>query len=172
MTPRTAMLTALIVLGALLALVLAAPFTAPFGTFVDLDGTPASVDHGWQGRGVAGAVYLLGDIACHQEMSRSFVLNGSQLPICIRDLGILAGAAAGCAATVPLVGRLEGRRVFAAGLVLTLVTGAEWIMEGTVGDMPRLRFMSGIVTGIGASVLLGWWATESYRRLMMPDCKG
>lgn len=164
MTPRTAMLSAFIILGILLALAVSTPFMAPFGTFVHLDGLPAYMDHGWQGHGAAGAAYMLGDIVCHQEMDRSFILNGSQMPICIRDTGILAGAVAGCAAATTLIGKLTGRRVLTIGVILTLVTGAEWFLEGTIGDMPCPRFLSGIVTGIGASVLLGWWIMEARLR--------
>ena len=162
MAPRKFMLAVLTALSVLLILNLAAPLMAPYGTFTGLDGLPASIDHGWQDHGLAGVMYLLGDVFCHQEMDRSFILNGSQLPICIRDIGILAGAVAGCALTVILIDRLRGNRVLAIGIVLTLVTGVEWCLEGVVGDMPTPRFLSGIVTGIGASILLGWWIAREY----------
>ena len=147
MAPRKFMLAVLTALSVLLILNLAAPLMAPYGTFTGLDGLPASIDHGWQDHGLAGVMYLLGDVFCHQEMDRSFILNGSQLPICIRDIGILAGAVAGCALTVILINRLRGNRVLAIGVV---------------GDMPAPRFLSGIVTGIGASILLGWWIAREY----------
>ncbi len=162
MAPRKFMLTVLTALSVLLILNVAAPLMAPYGTFTGLDGLPASIDHGWQGHGPAGVMYLLGDVFCHQEMNRSFILNGSQLPVCIRDIGILAGAVAGCVLTVLLIDRLRGNRVLAIGIVLTLVTGVEWCLEGVVGDMPAPRFLSGIVTGIGASILLGWWIAREY----------
>lgn len=44
---------------------------------------------------VAGAVYLFGRTICHQRPERSFHLNGVQLPVCARCLGLYAGAAAG-----------------------------------------------------------------------------
>ena len=156
------MLAVLTALSVLLILNLAAPLMAPYGTFTGLDGLPAFIDHGWQGHGPAGIMYLLGDVFCHQEMDRSFILNGSQLPVCIRDMGILAGAVAGCVLTVFLIDRLKGNRVLAIGISLTLVTGVEWCLEGVVGDMPVPRFLSGIVTGIGASILLGWWIAREY----------
>ena len=157
----SAVLTALSVL---LFLNVIAPLMAPYGTFTGLDGLPASIDHGWQGHGPASMMYLLGDVFCHQEMDRSFILNGSQLPVCIRDMGILAGAVAGCVLAVFLIDRLKGNRVLAIGIALTLVTGIEWCLERVVGDMPAPRFLSGIVTGIGASILLGWWIAREYER--------
>ena len=161
MTCRTAALAASVSLALLLVLMLIAPFMAPFGTFTGLDGSPAYVDHDWSGHGLTGIAYLIGDIACHQEMSRSIVLNGSQMPICIRDLGILAGALVGCTALPAVIDRLRGNRAFAIGVALTLMTGVEWAVEGVVGDMPVPRFASGLITGMGASMLLGWWMEKS-----------
>ncbi len=144
-------------LGILAALFLSAPYMAPPGTFLGLDGSPMIIDNGWLGHGPAGLAYLIGDILCHQETARSFVLNGSQLPVCIRDTGILLGSLAGCAASCFFLDRLRGRKVLIAGVVLLLVTAVQWALQGTVGDNEAIRFASGIVSGIGASVILGWW---------------
>ncbi len=144
-------------LGILAALFLSAPYMAPPGTFLGLDGSPMVIDNGWLGHGPAGLAYLIGDILCHQEAARSFVLNGSQLPVCIRDTGILLGSLAGCAASCFFLDRLRGKKVLIAGVVLLLVTAVQWALQGTVGDDEAIRFASGIVSGIGASVILGWW---------------
>ncbi|MET1160270.1 MAG: DUF2085 domain-containing protein [Thermoprotei archaeon] len=37
-------------------------------------------------------VYALGDLICHQKTSRSFIINGNQMPVCSRDLGLYSGA--------------------------------------------------------------------------------
>ena len=57
--------------GILTALVFAAPFLAPYGAFTGLDGNAGYIDNGWQGHGIAGFAYLLGDLFCHQEEARS-----------------------------------------------------------------------------------------------------
>jgi len=44
---------------------------------------------------VAGVVYLLGGRLCHQIAERSFHLDGAQLPVCARCLGVYVGAAVG-----------------------------------------------------------------------------
>ncbi len=140
----------------LLALVLTAPYMAPYGTFTHLDGTPAAIDNGWMGHGPAGAVYLLGDFLCHQEWDRSFILNGSQLPFCIRDVGILAGLPVGFTVSLMLGMRVGDRRWAIVGAALVLVTLAEWIVEAQVGDMPMPRLLSGFCAGTGAAVFLCW----------------
>ena len=140
-------------LGVLAALFLSAPCMALPGTFLGLDGSPMIIDNGWLGHGPAGIAYLIGDILCHQETARSFILNGSQLPVCIRDMGILLGSLAGCAASCVVLDRLRGRKVLIAGAVLLLVTGVRWALQGAVGDHEAIKFAS----GIGASIILGWW---------------
>ena len=75
------------------------PFISPYGSFTDLDGTPGVIDHWdiWSSRDPFTMVmYLLGDIFCHQEMDRTVILNGSEMPMCIRDLGLLMGFMFGC----------------------------------------------------------------------------
>ena len=40
-------------------------------------------------------VYAFGDINCHQKHERSWEINGNQMPICTRDVGIFAGIGVG-----------------------------------------------------------------------------
>ncbi|MCX8173113.1 MAG: DUF2085 domain-containing protein [Thermoplasmata archaeon] len=49
------------------------------------------------GRMPAGAreIYAFGDIMCHQHASRSYFLNGNQMPFCARCTGIFFGLAIG-----------------------------------------------------------------------------
>ena len=153
---RRATLAALIVSAAFLALVLSAPFMAPYGSFTGLDGSPGFMEGGWKGHGIAGFMYAIGDIMCHQQEARSFVLNGSQLPICMRDTGIAMGLVFGFAACLYLDGRLRDNRFAMAGVVLVLIMGAEWAVETTGFDSPLLRTASGVCAGIGATLFLCW----------------
>ena len=41
--------------------------------------------------------YAFGDINCHQKHYRSWEINGNQMPVCTRDIGIFAGAFLGAA---------------------------------------------------------------------------
>ncbi len=81
--------------------VLLSPLTLPEGSVSKLDGSIGLVDNWeelqdmpWPQR----MVYLIGDINCHQQAERSYVLNGNQLPVCARDLGLLAGLVVGMGA--------------------------------------------------------------------------
>ena len=40
-------------------------------------------------------IYGLGDLNCHQKHYRTWELNGNQMPVCTRDIGILAGVIVG-----------------------------------------------------------------------------
>jgi uncharacterized membrane protein len=109
-------------LGLLLAMVVA-PLTLPSGTvpplgaranaidYATLDG-PLSygnqrhLDHStqqvvepeegfaWSDLPLAHAlIYAFGDLNCHMLSERSWTVNGNQMPMCVRDLGILSGLA-------------------------------------------------------------------------------
>lgn len=156
MRNRNLVALAAVVFLLLLVLVIAAPYMAPYGTFSHLDGTPGAMDNGWMGYGPAGLAYLLGDLLCHQEWDRSYVLNGSQLPFCIRDVGILAGLPLGFAFSLLLGVRVADRRWAVAGTVLVLMMLVEWLAESQLGDMPLPRVVSGLCAGTGAATFLCW----------------
>ena len=40
---------------------------------------------------IAATVYAIGDLNCHQKFERSWEINGNQLAVCTRDIGILFG---------------------------------------------------------------------------------
>ena len=40
-------------------------------------------------------VYAFGDLNCHQKFERSWTINGNQMPVCARDVGIFFGLAFG-----------------------------------------------------------------------------
>jgi uncharacterized membrane protein len=40
-------------------------------------------------------VYAFGDLNCHQKHERSWTINGNQMPVCARDVGIFLGLALG-----------------------------------------------------------------------------
>ncbi|MEC7167954.1 MAG: DUF2085 domain-containing protein [Candidatus Thermoplasmatota archaeon] len=41
------------------------------------------------------AIYAFGDLNCHNKHERSWSVNGNQMPVCVRDVGIFAGLALG-----------------------------------------------------------------------------
>ena len=78
-----------------LATTMAAPFTIPSGSVTDLKGgAEGRIDHPdvWAKMNpFAMAVYYVGDLNCHQLSERSLYLNGNQMPVCARDVGVIFG---------------------------------------------------------------------------------
>lgn len=148
------------VLSAVLLAILLSPLSLPPGTVDGLDGGIGTLDHWndlddvpWPQR----AVYLLGDVNCHQQADRSFFLNDNQMPFCARDVGLLTGAVIGLAAFVIL-----GRK---APWVWLLVLLAPMALDGVAQAMTEyessnaLRMITGTVAGFaagyGAGTLVG-----------------
>jgi uncharacterized membrane protein len=52
----------------------------------------------------SGLIYTAGSLICHQDPERSFYLNGAQLPVCARCLGLYVGGALGVVAWVGIAG--------------------------------------------------------------------
>ena len=44
---------------------------------------------------VSGAIYAAGSLICHQRPERSFHVNGAQLPVCARCMGLYVGGLLG-----------------------------------------------------------------------------
>ena len=142
---------------ALLVAVILVPFAFSYGTFLHLDGSPSVIDHDWSQYGVGGWIYSLGDLICHQEQSRSFILNGSQMPICMRDVGLLIGFVIGLFACMHLKENIRERRYLMNGALMLLLTFMEWSLEALLSiDLPVSRFILGIVSGIGAALIIGY----------------
>ena len=136
-------------------LFLAVPFLYQPGTFLDLDGSPSIIDRDWSSYGAGGIVYLIGDLLCHQEHARSFILNGNQMPICIRDTGLIIGLDVGLVCGL-LHNRWMGRKkVLLTGFLLLLPTLFEWIAEHAFDlDLPGIRFVAALVSGFGAALIV------------------
>jgi len=96
---------------------------------------------------------------CHQDPSRSFVVDGSTVAVCVRCLGIYWGAAVG------MVVRLRmARRLLAVAVVLNLVDVATGAMHWH-GNVPVFRFVLGLMLGVGLGAVLflreGLWPIRS-----------
>ena len=159
----------MIISAALLFLIAVTPFLAPYGSFTHLDGTPGIMDHWnmWTSTNpLSGAVYAIGDVLCHQEMSRSFMLNGSQTAVCARDLSVLIGVFAGLVIAAIASGRImSDRRTLCVSAVLIMTMVVEWIAEHLTGaDVLALRVITGILAGIGIALLLDMYL------IRRPEC--
>ena len=101
-------------------------------------------------------MYTIGDWGCHQEQARTWMLNGNELPFCIRDLCIMIGFAVGSlyhSLKGPLVDDM--RCASLTGCVLILLTVIEWSAEHYLGlGNPAVRVLVSLVSGFGAVMLL------------------
>ena len=124
-------------------------------------------------------VYGFGDLNCHQKHERSWEINGNQMPVCTRDVGIFLGLVIGAAlfgwrglnrwtirdsflSVFPDV-RLESiyladKRMLAMlaiiciGLVPMAIDGFTQMLTEYESTNP-LR----VLTGIAAGIVGGWW---------------
>ncbi len=149
----------------LLAFIISVPLAYPYGTFVDLDGTSSLIDHDWSKYGLGGAIYWLGDLLCHQEMARCFIINGSQTAFCMRDISLLVGFLMCLPFSLRIIEWLGKKRTIAISVILILLTVAEWCFEKVCFESTELRIIFGILSGIGIAMLLAWFV----RKALIPE---
>jgi uncharacterized membrane protein len=121
--------------------------------------------------GLAGLVYAVGALVCHQQPERSFHLGDAQLPVCARCLGLYAGAAAGTLAWSlwRAAGRPGGPHLPVAGSRLVLIAAvptAASVAAALVdlGDLPNLwRAAFAVPLGIAGGAVVGAAATRDLR---------
>ena len=162
MRPRTYMLLFFAISAVLSVLMFIVPFISSNGSFVDLDGTPGIMDHGdlWSKQDpLTMILYGLGDMVCHQQMSRSVMLNGSEMPICIRDLGLLLGFTVGCAVTTVKFGHPAIYRHARMYVVISfLLIFVDWLIQHVFDlNVPLTRLITGLLAGAGFSLILYCW---------------
>ncbi|MBS3789445.1 MAG: DUF2085 domain-containing protein [Candidatus Thermoplasmatota archaeon] len=74
------------------------PLTLEPGTVEGLDGAANRIVHREEWEDLPyyhRAIYLFSDLNCHQKHERSYSLNGNQMPVCARDVGIFIGFSLG-----------------------------------------------------------------------------
>ena len=193
--------------GAYLLLCFLVPLVLPEGTVPELSGRANALDYASQGswgnldhgddaklghdqpsRGTFawselnpfwGFVYAFGDLNCHQKHERSWEINGNQMPVCTRDIGIFLGLFIG-AALFGLRGvnrwtvrdtflsvfpdekietlYLKDRRMVAMLLMIGIglapmgIDGFTQLLTGYESTNP-VR----VVTGLFSGLVIGWW---------------
>ena len=101
---------------------------------------------------------------CQQRPQRAWLLGGFPLAVCIRCLGLYAGALAGAAAG------LRFFRLLMLGSMALL--GAEWLVEacGWLAAPPLARFATGLLAGFFLVPAL--WGEQGEPILRIPWRKG
>ena len=136
------------------------PFLSDYGAFRGLDGAVAYIDHLdlWQSKDpVTFVTYTVGDIFCPQMESRSFIINGSQMAFCSRDVSILLGAIMGCLISFarPNIPMRTSLIFLGASFVIMI---ADWAFQHFSGmDIMFTRVITGILLGCAvASVICSY----------------
>jgi uncharacterized membrane protein len=157
---------------ALLAIVLS-PLSLEQGSVPQLDGRIASVDNWEELQHMPlpqRLVYLIGDVNCHQMADRSYFLNGNQLPVCARDLGILTGLVSGLAAFMLIRAPLRW------GLLLLLLVpmAGDGLLQaiGPYESSNAMRTVTGALAGTGLGYGLGMIVERYFSRAEGPEERG
>jgi uncharacterized membrane protein len=85
---------------------------------------------------------------CHQDPSRSFVLDGSPVAVCVRCLGIYWGVAVGM-----MLRMKRARGLLAVAMLLNVLDVASSGLH-LHGNLPLTRFLLGMMLGVGVGALL------------------
>ncbi len=115
-----------------------APASLAPGTVVNLDGNANMIDysHLWNELPILQRmVYTLGDLNCHQSYTRSFIINGNQMPVYSRDVGIFLGCNIGIALVFFVNTTLSPTRAF-----LNL-----WFKEFTIEKFKHRRLIVALI---------------------------
>jgi len=138
-----------------LALVVSAPLLVPSDTLRDLSGRVGSHDNDLQFSSIGPlphAIYWIGDGQCHQIASRSYFLNGNEMPFCSRDLGFFIGLVAGFG--LMTFYRYKLNPLFAiVGLVPIGLDGGLQAVTSYESTNP-VRLLTGIIAGVALALLL------------------
>lgn len=137
-------------------LIIGAPLTQPAGT-VDFDerGIVGAREHSAKYDNFnpsAKFIYSLGDSLCHQHASRSFFINGNQLPFCARCTGIFLGILLGACLGVFLVVTLKWYWI--VGCLVPIGIDGTLQLFGLWESFNLLRLGTGILIGIITGVAI------------------
>ena len=167
MDPKSYTVLFLIISSAVAACFFIAPFVSPYGSFTNLDGTPGVMDHWdiWSEKDpFTCIVYSIGDVSCHQKEVRTFILNGSEMPVCVRDTGLLLGFVMGCSFLLSAMGQVftekHGKQFIIISILLIVI---DWIIQFCLElNVPFTRLMTGMLAGVGFAMLIHLWMRKIY----------
>ena len=142
------------------AIFILSPFLEDYGSVRGLNGTPGIIDYWnlWSGMHPVSALgYFVGDLLCHQEFGRSLILNGSQMPICIRDFAALLGLIAGLYISEKLQSIITGKRLVIFTSVVFVLLIADILVQSVFSmNVFLTRGLTGAMAGIAVGLLIDY----------------
>ncbi|MFO7792786.1 MAG: DUF2085 domain-containing protein [Candidatus Saliniplasma sp.] len=156
-----------------------APLTLEPGSVEGLDGEANRLTYPekWQELpAYQRAIYTFSDFNCHQKYYRSFSINGNQMPVCARDVGIFSGLSLGFLVMTMIVPETEYKDIllkfipvksniveFKKNLLLILL-GALFVLPMALDGGIQLvtsyesnnimRLITGSIFGVGFSIFI------------------
>ena len=139
----------------LLLSIIVVPFLNDYGTLVGLDGSINVIDNEKIFSSLDAFSYIsytIGDLTCHQIESRTFILNGNEMPICIRDFSLFSGFVSGM--IICCFKRFQfNYKVLMTILFCIVLSPLEWYLEHISDiDYVTLRVLSSVITGISFAI--------------------
>jgi uncharacterized membrane protein len=156
-------------------LLLSSPYLVEKGT-LDLgdEGSVGKEDHDEAISGINNSIarwiYRFGDRYCHQKDHRSWTLNGNQMPVCARDIGLFIGIFIGC-----IFGASYRKGIRILVLLLLLVPMA---IDGGLQSITSyesfnlLRLATGMIGGFGIGAYVNGSVVQTIRLLTYKAKKG
>lgn len=138
------------------------------------DGTVGEAEHEEVIDGIGNPLirfaYRFGDRYCHQKDHRSLFLNGNQMPVCARDIGLFAGIFLGS-----VIGAMYRRSIKLWVLVLFLLPMA---VDGGLQALTAyeswnpLRVTTGTIGGLGIGIYINGSLVHAVQLLLYRFKKG
>ena len=162
---------ALTVVSIILTLMIIISYMYSSGYFVDLDGSIGVIDHAelWDEIDpISRAIYSISDYLCHQQMSRSFIINGSEIALCIRDFSVLVGIEIGLILTddgLKII-KTYNTKLLLISLALSLATLFEClVIKINFVDSSIMRTSFSIISGIGVAIIIQHFVRYEFKFL-------
>jgi uncharacterized membrane protein len=118
----------------------------------------------------AKAIYRFGDRYCHQKDHRSWEINGNQMPVCARDIGLFLGIFIGC-----IFGASYKRGIkllILLGLLVPMAIDGGLQALTSYESFNLLRLLTGMIAGFGVGAYVNGSAVETIRILTFKRKKG
>ncbi|MEM0449518.1 MAG: DUF2085 domain-containing protein [Methanomassiliicoccales archaeon] len=138
-----------------LFLVLISPLMLPENSIKDLSGTVNAIDNMESIANmnpIPAFVYWIGDINCHQMATRSYFLNGNQMPFCARDVGIFAGLVIGMILAI-IFNLNPAFRILMVGVIPMMIDGTLQLLS-PYESSNQMRLITGIIAGSSLAIIL------------------
>lgn len=107
------------------------------------------------------AIYNFGDATCHQKSSRSFFINGNQMPLCARCTAIYVGMPVGILVFAFLCFEVKWW-MLVLGLVPIGIDGVGQTILGLWESTNLMRVLTGFPAGFITGIMIGFLVSTLY----------